>query len=178
MVGRTQVDGCDACGGLWFDADEVFRVARGGQEAVAGAEAVVEPPPAGAGMEPAEMVCPRCDSPLFDTAADPSDLHLEVNPHVDHCCECGGIWLELAALSVLVDVPLEWLREWQARLDAAVAGNAMNAAGEALCPVWQRARPCARSARSPWMNAATRTTRAYASTAARSAGARGSITAN
>ncbi len=137
MVGRTQVDGCDACGGLWFDADEVFRVARGGQEAVAGAEAVVEPPPAGAGMEPAEMVCPRCDSPLFDTAADPSDLHLEVNPHVDHCCECGGIWLELAALSVLVDVPLEWLREWQARLDAAVAGNAMKAAGEALCPVCQ-----------------------------------------
>jgi len=245
MIGRTQVDGCDACGGLWFDADELLRVARGGREAVAGAEAAFEPPPQGAGMELAGMVCPRCevplyefefghsagikldacpqckgiwvddreldamaarmrpatpareqaepqqqrpavrrrarralnfmqrvecrkcgeenhagalvcwvcgaplqgkrgrllcprcDNPLFDTAADPSDLQLEVNPHVDHCCECGGIWLELAALSVLMDVPLEWLREWQARLDAAVAGDAVNASDETLCPVCQ-----------------------------------------
>ena len=240
-VGPVTIDGCPSCGGLWFDADELARLAQQGRDSVAAAETTLDPPPGQApaatgqmqcpqcaaplyefqfdhspgvaldacpqcrgiwvddreldalaqrmpaaqgGAERAAeapagvrerarqtitfiqrspcrkcgednhagslvcwacgttllgrrgaMLCPRCDHALFYTHADASSLDLDTDPHVDHCLACGGIWLELSVLSVLMDVPVHWLQEWEQRLLATVQGAEAVRQAQLLCPV-------------------------------------------
>lgn len=235
-IGAVLVDGCDACGGLWFDANELAQLARGGRESVSEAEQAFEPPAATEGMPPGKMqcpkcsvalyefsfkhtpevkldacpecrgmwaddreldaiadrtapderpaderptlrlrtrrtiafvqrtpcrkcseenyanslvcwacgtplhgrrgamLCPRCDDLLYDRPADISGLDLDTSPRVDHCQGCGGIWLDIEAMSALMDLPLNWLQTWQESLSDLVRGDVTTREVEILCP--------------------------------------------
>ncbi|MBU0607968.1 MAG: zf-TFIIB domain-containing protein [Armatimonadetes bacterium] len=88
-LGPVVVDGCDACGGLWFDTDELTKLARGGQEVVVAAEGVFAPPEPVADLMPAKGLCPRCQVPLyaFEFAHTPGVT-------LDACAECRGVWID------------------------------------------------------------------------------------
>lgn len=240
VLGPVTIDGCDTCGGLWFDTDELTQLAKGGQETVVAAEGVFAPPePVGdvvtakglcpccavplyafqfahtpevtldacascrgvwiddgeleaigrrlapkapvqnARPTPASVrqrarqalgfiqrvpctkcgeenpesaltcwacgatmghrksgrLCPRCDSRLDYITAD--DLEIRPPPSLDHCPDCGGIWIQRECLSPLIDVDIKDLKRWDARLAAQVRGGAETREVEILCPVCQ-----------------------------------------
>ena len=83
------------------------------------------------------MLCPRCDSALHATLADATGLNLDTDPHVDHCHGCGGIWIDSGALSLLMDLPVPWLRSWEEKLEAIAAGAPTIHEADLLCPVCQ-----------------------------------------
>lgn len=237
--GAVVVDGCDTCGGLWFDTDELAQLAKGGQETVVAAETVFAPPepvadtvaskglcprcqvalypfqfehtpevtldacsscrgiwmddqelaaigrrlapaqpqaapaqpqtvrqkarqaqcflrrvpcgkcgeenPEGAvtcwacgaamGRRKTGKLCPRCDGRLDYISAE--DLQIVPPPHVDHCPDCGGIWIERTCLSPLMDVDLQDLTRWEEHLATHVRGALETREAEILCPVCQ-----------------------------------------
>ena len=98
MIGRTQVEGCDSCGGLWFDAMELQRVARGGREAVSDAEEIFEPPPAGAERQLAEAMCPRCNVELYEF-----EMRHSAGITLDACPQCKGIWVDDQELEAIAE---------------------------------------------------------------------------
>ena len=238
-MGAVVVDGCESCGGLWFDADELGQLAACGQESVTAAEGVFEPPTGAAADSSAEMqcprcsvplygfefrhtpgvtldacpqcrgiwvddrelealaqrmtpqqrpaaepatlrqnvrravtfiqripcrkcseenhagslvcwacgvplqgrrgamLCPRCDNALYYTHGDSSGLALDTDPHVDHCHACGGVWIDIGALSLLLDVPIHWLHEWEQTLSAAASGAMAIRQADLVCPTCQ-----------------------------------------
>lgn len=96
VFGAVTVDGCEACGGLWFDTSELAHLARGGQETVVAAEEVFAPPLPTAQNAQAEGQCPRCHVELYA-------FQFEHTPEVtlDACPQCRGVWIddgELAAI--------------------------------------------------------------------------------
>jgi len=80
------------------------------------------------------LMCPRCDSCLCCKPADGSDLDLD-DARVDHCEDCGGIWLDEDALSALMTLSASWLEAWQAHLSAASRSRAIAHAHHILCPL-------------------------------------------
>jgi len=64
------------------------------------------------------LMCPRCDCCLCCKPADLADLDVG-DARVDHCEDCGGVWLDVDALSVLMTLPMDWLEMWQEHLVAA-----------------------------------------------------------
>ena len=82
------------------------------------------------------MLCPRCDGPLCCKPADVSDLDVG-EARVDHCEDCGGVWVDLDAFSVLMTLPATFLEQWQAHLLAAARAAAIDRAHRLLCPVCQ-----------------------------------------
>jgi len=232
------VDGCESCGGLWFDADELGRIARGGKDALGEAEGAFEPPEdaqlepvgdmccpkCGAGLyefefkhspgikldacrqckgvwvddgelgaiaqrmastqKPAAprtpslrekvrqsvsfmqrarcrrcgeenyagslvcwvcgtamggrrgaMLCPRCDSSLIRKEAGAADI--DADARLDHCECCGGIWIEPGDLSLLMDLPLGWLKQWERSLARPAAEGLTTHEESVICPVCQ-----------------------------------------
>lgn len=87
--GPVVVDGCDQCGGLWFDPHELAQLAAGGREAVLAAEAVFPPP--GLAATPADQagMCPKCQVALYE-------FQFPHTPEVtlDACPQCRGIWVD------------------------------------------------------------------------------------
>jgi len=237
-LGPVVVDGCDACGGLWFDTDELTKLARGGQEVVVAAEGVFAPPDPVADLMPAKGLCPRCQVPLYafefahtpgvvldacpqcrgvwiddgelesigrrlapkQAAATPEaprpsvrrrarqavtfmhrvpcgkcgeenpeaalvcwacgatmsqrksgrlcprcdgrldyieadDLQIIPPPGLDHCPDCGGIWIQRQDLSPLIDLDIKILRRWEGELATHVRGPMSTREGEIICPV-------------------------------------------
>jgi Zn-finger nucleic acid-binding protein len=53
---------------------------------------------------------------------------------VDHCHACGGIWLEVATLSELMELSVDRLEDWTGKLAALVFDGAQQVAGDVLCP--------------------------------------------
>ena len=233
-VGSLVVDGCDQCGGVWFDVNELGALALGGKQSVGWAEQLFEPPPsdhqvvveearcpkcgvplyefefkhtsgvrlnacprckgiwvddreleaiaqrmpvrqaprdtrhrarAAVGLmqrfpcpaceeaNPASalvcwkcgaalrgrrgaLMCPRCDNCLCEKPADLSNLDVG-DARVDHCEDCGGVWVDVEALASLMTLPATWLEEWQAHLLAASRGRAPAHLEHLLCPVCQ-----------------------------------------
>jgi Zn-finger nucleic acid-binding protein len=82
------------------------------------------------------LMCPRCDCYLCSKPADLTDLDVG-DARVDHCEDCGGIWLDLDALSVLVTLSMDWLERWQHHLVAACRHTHAGHADHLLCPVCQ-----------------------------------------
>jgi len=82
------------------------------------------------------MLCPRCDGPLCRKPADLSDLDVG-EAQVDHCEDCGGVWVDLDALTMLMTLPATFLEQWQAQLLASARAAAIDRAHKLLCPVCQ-----------------------------------------
>jgi len=90
------LDGCDSCGGLWFDQDELAQLGRAGGDVLATAEVTFEPSLAPAGGVRGAMSCPRCSVALF-----PFEFRHTPGVTLDACPKCRGIWVddqELAAI--------------------------------------------------------------------------------
>jgi Zn-finger nucleic acid-binding protein len=90
----VDVDQCDACGGIWFDAHELERVLRR-----AHIEPLLGKGPARPGDDERRGRCPRCkgEGYLVQIAARTAPIH------VDTCAICGGKWLDGGELDVLRD---------------------------------------------------------------------------
>ena len=99
-MGEIVVDGCDACGGLWFDADELSRLAKAGRGQVAQAEEVFEPPLQTLRVE-LERHCPRCDVALYEF-----EFRHTPGVKLDACPKCKGIWVDDQELEALAQRPL------------------------------------------------------------------------
>ena len=96
-IGAVVLDGCDACGGIWFDADELRQVIRSGGSGSGSAEAEYVPGPAGAPAAREDASCPRCGVALYEFSY-PHSPEIKL----DACPQCKGIWVddgELAALA-------------------------------------------------------------------------------
>jgi Zn-finger nucleic acid-binding protein len=93
-VEDVDVDQCDRCGGIWFDAHELERVlgrGRGHLEALAKRGAPRPDDDARRGH------CPRCggEGYLVQIASPNSRIH------IDTCAICGGKWLDGGELDLL-----------------------------------------------------------------------------
>ncbi len=86
------VDQCDLCAGIWFDAHELERVLR--REHV---EPLLGHGPAHAGDDDRRGHCPRCkgEGYLVRLASPKAPIH------VDTCAICGGKWLDGGELDLL-----------------------------------------------------------------------------
>lgn len=96
-VGSLTIDGCDQCGGVWFDANELGALATTGQTAVGWAEQLFEPGGIAETVEGEGVLCPKCGVALYG-------FEFKHTPGVrlDACPECKGIWVddrELEAIS-------------------------------------------------------------------------------
>lgn len=91
-VDDVDVDQCDRCGGIWFDAHELERVlGRGHFDAL---QKRGEPRP---GDDERRGHCPRCRGEGYLVRiAGPSP-----RVHVDTCAVCGGKWLDGGELTEL-----------------------------------------------------------------------------
>ena len=95
-----ELDQCPACGGLWFDAEELSKyLDRAARPAASSAPA----PAAAAAADAREGRCPRC---LVALMKDPAPNNPKVT--ADVCARCGGLWLDGGELAEVArkDLPL------------------------------------------------------------------------
>ncbi|MFT3776283.1 MAG: zf-TFIIB domain-containing protein [Minicystis sp.] len=93
-VDDVDVDQCDRCGGIWFDAHELERVLRRKRGHLTALIKHGTPRP---GDDDRRGHCPRCggDGYLVQLASPTSRIH------IDTCAICGGKWLDGGELDVL-----------------------------------------------------------------------------
>jgi hypothetical protein len=88
-IGKIELDVCAACGGVWFDKDELDRYLD---------TAALPVPPMAKAVDPAQDrkagLCPRCCSRPLHKAPLPSNPRLTA----DSCPQCGGLWLDAGEL--------------------------------------------------------------------------------
>jgi Zn-finger nucleic acid-binding protein len=91
-VGGLEVDQCNQCAGIWFDAHELDRVL--GQKSVAALRKKAAPSKAD---DERRARCPRCKG----SGAMVRVMSTLAPIHIDTCPVCGGQWLDGGELSVL-----------------------------------------------------------------------------
>jgi len=94
-VARLYVDGCNDCGGVWFDQNELTTLARSDPEAMKILDAQFRNPlhkPAG---RAGTRRCPVCSVGLQQ------ELRNAPGIKVDGCRRCKGIWLDDGELTAL-----------------------------------------------------------------------------
>lgn len=91
-VADIELDQCDTCAGIWFDAGELPRILD--QKSV---DALRRLPKTRVLDDAKRAKCPRCrgEGKLVQVASLTSDIH------VDTCAVCGGQWLDGGELDVL-----------------------------------------------------------------------------
>lgn len=78
------IDRCDACGGTWFDAKELRRVAEDKEvEQLAAREPMVK--------VQSPFACPRCGGACVEGRVSEVEI--------DTCTECHGVWLDSGELA-------------------------------------------------------------------------------
>lgn len=77
---EVELDRCNDCGGVWFDAGELFEAS--GRKVVAG-------------QRETDRACPECGIPLVDG-------ELRGGVEVETCVECAGTFLEARDLDAIV----------------------------------------------------------------------------
>jgi Zn-finger nucleic acid-binding protein len=93
--GSVSVDGCERCGGLWFDRGELTAAARRQDGLLKEVEARFEPE----AYEPEPKTrkrCPDCGVGLF-----PFKLDHTPGITLDGCAKCKGVWLDDQELQVI-----------------------------------------------------------------------------
>lgn len=95
QLGELELDGCDTCGGCWFDGRELTAATRIEGEPLTALEAEFTAGLAG-GAAAGRRRCPNCRG----------DLERFTFPHapgveLDGCRGCGGIWFDEGELSAL-----------------------------------------------------------------------------
>src|SRR5262245_6555551 len=86
-VGALRVDGCNGCGGVWFDNKELGAIAQSQSAELKALEERFLP---GAAVTVAgEMNCPVCEVLLFE-------FEFKHSPGIklDACPQCRGIWAD------------------------------------------------------------------------------------
>jgi len=78
-------------------------------------------------------LCPRCDARLDYIEAE--ELLIVPPPALDHCPDCGGIWIQRKNLSPLINVDLKALKRWESVLAARVRSAAAAREADIICPV-------------------------------------------
>lgn len=94
-IGPVTIEGCDACGGCWFDGDELKQVANLPGEPLEALEmefAAGLSSMSGGGTGK----CPRCMEPL-----EPKRLKQAKGVELDVCPMCSGVWLDEGELDAL-----------------------------------------------------------------------------
>ncbi len=88
----VEVDRCDGCGGIWFDAGELQRV-RGKRDI----ELLRSKARPRRDDDERRARCPRCQGEglLVQVASWDADIH------IDTCAVCGGQWLDAGELELL-----------------------------------------------------------------------------
>jgi hypothetical protein len=96
-AGEVALDVCDgACGGVWFDNQELGELARTPEGAELGSDIRIDP--ALSIARRAERRCPRCPAqPLLRHRFSPRSA-----VHVDSCPKCAGLWLDYGELPALL----------------------------------------------------------------------------
>jgi Zn-finger nucleic acid-binding protein len=97
QFGIIHLDGCNECGGIWFDAGELHRIAHDTSVGLMDVERAFSPAVSPEGGE-GTMNCPKCGGSLSPY----------VFPHtpdvtVDACSQCRGIWLDEDELRRIAD---------------------------------------------------------------------------
>ncbi|MCC7493790.1 MAG: zf-TFIIB domain-containing protein [Fimbriimonadaceae bacterium] len=118
QIGNVTLDGCDECGGCWFDAGELQALSKTPGEALEAAEAAFTRGlggDAGGGLGR----CPKCGETL-------ASRHFERAREiaVRACSGCHGIWLDDGALRVLAAKVPQPRHPLLPRVDPQVAGVA------------------------------------------------------
>ncbi len=92
VIEGIEIDVCPNCGGMWFDEDELVKLAELDTDAFQGVEEILTPPekaPSGQTPGYTGRKCPRCGAPLFSHYyGGNSDIV------IDTCEQCGGVWLD------------------------------------------------------------------------------------
>jgi uncharacterized protein len=97
QVGNVRVDACQGgCGGIWFDAFEMQRVAREGAAAETAlmtlrTDRLVQVDPQ------RKRECPRCP----DVKLHRHFFSARRRVQVDECPSCGGYWLDAGELAII-----------------------------------------------------------------------------
>jgi Zn-finger nucleic acid-binding protein len=94
-VDDVDVDQCDRCGGIWFDAHELERVLGRGHLEPLKQKGTPHP-----GDDARRGHCPRCggDGYLVQIVSPNAKIH------VDTCAICGGKWLDGGEIDVLTRI--------------------------------------------------------------------------
>jgi Zn-finger nucleic acid-binding protein len=120
--GGVTVDGCAHCGGVWFDRDELTRIARGDLSQLGAIDRAFEGAPTDAAHSYGP--CPVCDQALI--AFEPPQAR---GLQLVGCSARHGIWLRERDFEVVI----ERVEQWRAqRADAATPTRAAPAARERL----------------------------------------------
>ncbi len=111
-IDDVDVDQCDSCAGIWFDAHELERVLRRDHiEPLLGRARASNKDDARRGR------CPRCKGEGYLVRI----ASAKANIHVDTCATCGGKWLDGGEIDVLRSATrgarLRRLLEWVLDLD-------------------------------------------------------------
>src|SRR5579871_4832352 len=95
LVGEIRVDGCENCGGVWFDRGELNAVAKTqmAQMTALDAHFAAHTPPTD---RQAEKKCPVCHVALFA-------FEFPRSPGIqfDGCSQCGGLWADDGKLTAI-----------------------------------------------------------------------------
>jgi len=91
-VDEVDVDQCDRCGGIWFDAHELERVLGLGHLEPLQRRGAPRP-----GDDDRPGHCPRCGGDGYLVRI--ISPHAKI--HVDTCAVCGGKWLDGGEIDVL-----------------------------------------------------------------------------
>jgi uncharacterized protein len=105
-VDEVDVDQCDRCGGVWFDAHEMERVIGRGHAEALTKRGVPRP-----GDDTRRGRCPRCRGEGYLVQVATHDAAF----HVDTCAICGGKWLDGGEIAAL-DRPATKLRRFIRRV--------------------------------------------------------------
>ena len=95
-VYETEVDGCDRCGGLWFDHHELTKLAKTDLAILGRLDAEFRPVAPGGTAPISSRRCPVCAVPL-----EPRELRHAPGVTVDVCARCYGIWADDTELTAI-----------------------------------------------------------------------------
>ena len=89
-----ELDQCDLCGGIWFDAGELETYLKGGFKPV---DAPELDPQIAVRLDQTAARCPRCDLEMAQHKS-PQDPRITG----DYCGKCGGLWLDAGETNGMV----------------------------------------------------------------------------
>ncbi|MFQ5811083.1 MAG: zf-TFIIB domain-containing protein [Armatimonadota bacterium] len=102
-VYETEVDGCERCGGIWFDHRELTKLAKTDLAVLGRLDREFRPAGDGSAGPISSRRCPVCA-----VALEPQELRHAPGVTVDVCPRCYGIWAddtELTSIEGLVGGP-------------------------------------------------------------------------
>ncbi len=94
-IGEAHVDVCGACGGTYFDSEDLFAAAG-----IAADPSTWDRAETGGSVKPSTLACPGCAHTMNAQDVTHDGKHVEI----DRCGKCRGIWLDKGELDTLVAI--------------------------------------------------------------------------